>query len=191
MKAAAPFACVLAFVSPTQLWLPDVVSTDKSEVRITFSPDGKHMLWGAIGWSNGVGGWDIYESERTADGGQGKHDLFIAHRTGTTWGRIENLEALNTPDEDFDATFLHDGVSVVYTSGKFEDDSVALYVAEFRDGRYQPRERLPNVVNSQKQGAWTFGPSVSAHDPGALSFTSQHEQGRGRADIYRIEYRIR
>jgi TolB protein len=281
MKAAAPFACALAFVSPTQLWLPDVVSTDKPEVRITFSPDGKHMLWGAIGWSNGVGGWDIYESERTADGwsaprvasfdssandfdpsfapdgsgvyffsnrdggegkddiyfapfdasdgrygaavnlgpainsagdewapvvsahgqrlmfasdghgGRGRHDLFIAHRTGTTWGRIENLEALNTPDEDFDATFLHDGVSVVYTSGKFEDDSVALYVAEFRDGRYQPRERLPAVVNSQKQGAWTFGPSVSAHDPGALYFTSQHEQGRGRADIYRIEYRIR
>jgi TolB protein len=281
MKAAAPFACALAFVSPTQLWLPDVVSTEKSEVRITFSPDGQHMLWGAIGWSNGAGGWDIYESERTADGwsaprvaafdssandfdpsfapdgsgvyffsnrdggqgrddiyfapfdasdghygaavnlgpainsagdewapvlsadgqrlmfasdghgGLGRHDLFIAHRTGTTWGRIENLEALNTPDEDFDATFLHDGVSVVYTSGKFEDDSVALYVAEFREGRYQPRERLPAVVNSQKQGAWTFGPSVSAHDPGALYFTSQHEQGRGRADIYRIEYRNR
>jgi TolB protein len=285
MKAAAPFACALALVSPAQLWQPDVVSTEKSEVRITFSPDGKRMLWGAIGWSNGpgngYGGWDIYEAERTASGwsaphvvsfdsgandfdpsfapdgsgvyffsnrdggfgkddiyfapfdasharygaaanlgaainsagdewapvvspdgqrlmfasdghgGRGKHDLFVAHRTGPTWGRIENLEALNTPAEDFDATFLHDGVSVVYTSGKFEDDSVALYFAEFRDGRYQPRARLPAAVNSQKQGAWTFGPSVSAHDPGALYFTSQHEPGRGRADIYRIEYQVR
>ncbi len=109
---------------------------------------------------------------------------------GEALGHIENLEALNTPDEDFDATFLHDGVSIVYTSGKFEGDEVALYVAEFRDGRFQPRERLPVAVNSQKAGAWTLGPSISPHDPGALYFTSEHEEGRGRADIYRIEYRM-
>lgn len=277
---AAPFACALLLISPAQLWLPDVVSTPKSEVRITFSPDGKRMLWGAIGWSGGAGGWDIYESERSATGwstpravsfnstandfdpsfapdgsgvyffsnrdggfgkddiyfapfdaraasyaaaknlgatinsagdewapvvsadgkrlmfasdghgGRGKHDLFIAHRHGDGWGEIENLAALNTPEEDFDATFLHDGVSVVYTSGKFEGDEVALYVAEFRGGRFEPRERLPVAVNSQKAGAWTLGPSISAHEPGALYFTSEHEQGSGRADIYRIEYQI-
>lgn len=280
-KTAAPFACALVLVSPAQLWQPDVVSTEKSEVRITFSPDGKRMLWGAIGWSNGVGGWDIYESERTANGwsaprvasfdssandfdpsfapdgsgvyffsnrdggfgkddiyfapfdartgrydaaenlgkdintagdewapvlspdgkrlmfasdghgGRGKHDLFVAYRGLSGWTPVKNLEELNTPEEDFDATFLRDGVSVVFTSGKFEDDSVALYVAQFRDGRFQPRERLSAVVNSPKQGAWTFGPSVSPHDPGALYFTSQLEQGRGRADIYRIEYEMR
>ena len=278
MKAAAPFACALALVSPAQLWLPDVVSTEKSEVRITFSPDGKRMLWGAIGWSNGTGGWDIYESERTATGwskahvasfdssandfdpsfapdgsgvyffsnrdggfgkddiyfapfdahtarysaarnlgkeinsagdewapvvspdggrlmfasdghgGRGKHDLFIAHRKGKEWDSIENLEALNTPEEDFDATFLHDAVSVIYTSGNFDNDAVALYVARFRDGRFQPRERLPAAVNSQKPRAWTLGPSISLHEPGVLYFTSEHADGRGRADIYRIEY---
>jgi hypothetical protein len=239
------FACALLLVSPAQLWLPDVVSTPKSEVRIAFSPDGKRMLWGAIGWSNGPssghGGWDIYESERTSSGwsaphpvsfdssandfdpsfapdgsgvyffsnrdggfgkddlyfapfdartgrygaaknlgaqinspgeewapvvspdgkrlmfasdghgGRGKHDLFVAQRSGDGWGRIESLEALNTPEEDFDATFLHDGVSVVYASGKFEGDAVALYLAEFRDGRYEQRERLPAAVNSQTE----------------------------------------
>jgi TolB protein len=270
----------LDLIGSAQLWLPDVVSTAKSEVRITFSPDGKRMLWGAIGWSGGAGGWDIYESERSgtgwstprtasfnsiandfdpsfapdgsgvyffsnrdggfgkddiyfvpfdsrtgrygaaanlgkainstgdewapvvaADGkrlmfasdghgGRGKHDLFIAHRTGDGWGRIENLEALNTPEEDFDATFLSDGVSVIFTSGKFADDEVGLYFAEFRDGRFAPRERLPVTVNSQKQGAWTLGPSISPHEPGVLYFTSEREQGRGRADIYRIEYRV-
>lgn len=277
---SAPFACALLLISPAQLWLPDSVSTPKSEVRITFSPDGTRMLWGAIGWSDGTGGWDIYESQRSGEGwsaprvvsfnstandfdpsfapngsgvyffsnrdggfgkddiyfapfdtstgrygaaanlgaainsageewapvvspdgqrlmfasdghgGRGKHDLFIAHRSGARWNRIENLAALNTPQEDFDATFLHDGASVVYTSGKFEGDEVALYVAEFRDGRFLPRERLPAAVNSQKQGAWTLGPSVSPHDPGALFFTSEHENGRGRADIYRIEYKV-
>jgi TolB protein len=280
---AAPFACALLFVSPAQLWAPDVVSTPQSEVRITFSPDGKRMLWGAIGWSsnpgNTGGGWDIYESERAGSGwskprvvsfnssandfdpsfapdgsgvdffsnreggfgkddiyfasfdaraglygiarnlgaainsagdewapvvapdgkrllfasdghgGRGKHDLFVARRAGERWEHIESLEALNTPDEDFDATFLHDGVSVVYTSGKFETDDVALYVAEFRDGHFRPRQRLPAAVNSPKAGAWTLGPSISPHDPGVLYFTSQHAEGRGRADIYRIEYR--
>ncbi|HKU17014.1 MAG TPA: hypothetical protein VJQ52_21645 [Steroidobacteraceae bacterium] len=279
----APFVCALLLISPAKLWLPDVVSTDKSEVRITFSPDGKRMLWGAIGWSGSTtsasgGGWDIYESERSASGwstprvaafnssandfdpsfapdgsgvyffsnrdggfgkddiyfarfdartgrygaatnlgkeintagdewapvvspdgkrlmfasdghgGRGKHDLFIAHRSGGGWGKIESLTALNTPEEDFDATFLHDGVSIVYTSGKFAGDEVALYVAEFRDGRFQQRERLPASVNSPKAGAWTLGPSISLHEPGVLYFTSEREAGRGRADIYRIEY---
>lgn len=277
-KAAAPFVCALAFVSPAQLWQPDLVSTAKSEVRITFSPDGKRMLWGAIGWSNGAGGWDIYESERAGDGwsaphvvsfdssandfdpsfapdgsgiyffsnrdggfgkddiyfatfdartgrygaarnlgrqinsagdewapvvspdgqrlmfasdghgGRGKHDLFVAHRNGSEWTRIENLAALNTPDEDFDATFLHDGASVLYTSGNFDKDEVALYVAQFRNGHFESRQRLPATVNSQKQGAWTLGPSISLHEPGALYFTSEREDGRGRADVYRIEY---
>jgi TolB protein len=137
------------------------------------SPDGRQLLFASDG-----------------HGGRGKHDLFVARRAGERWEHVESLEALNTPDEDFDATFLHDGVSVVYTSGKFETNDVALYVAEFRDGGFQPRQRLPVAVNSQKPGAWTLGPSISPHDPGALYFTSEHAEGRGRADIYRIDYRF-
>jgi TolB protein len=123
-------------------------------------------------------------------GGRGKHDLFVARRSSAGWGRIENLEALNTPEEDFDATFLHDGASIVYTSGTFERDEVALYLAEFRDGRFKQRERLPAGVNSQKPGAWTLGPSISMHERGVLYFTSERDPGRGRADIYRIEYEL-
>ena len=276
----APFACALLLISPAKLWLPDVVSTEKSEVRITFSPDGQRMLWGTIGWSRGPGGWDIYESEHSADGwsepravsfnsgandfdpsfapdgsgvyffsnrpgglgrddiyfapvdpdtgrygaavnlgkeinspgddwapvvspdgkrlmfssdghgGRGKHDLFVAHRVGDAWGGSESLDALNTPDEDFDATFLHDGQSIVYTSGNFESDAIALYGAEFRNGRFLPRERLPAEVNSEKQAAWTLGPSISMHERGVLYFSSERSEGRGRADIYRIEYRL-
>lgn len=260
-----------------ELWLPDLVSTPNSEVRITFSPNGKRMLWGTIGWQDGSGGWDIFESTRTAAGwskphavsfnstandfdpsfapdgsgvyffsnregghgkddlyfaafdsgsyaaaanlgadintagdewapvvspdgkrlmfasdgrgGKGKHDLFVARRDGMTWREAVNLQALNTADEDFDATFLHDGQSIVYSSGDLEG-AVMLYLAVFHDGRLQPRQRLPARINSIEPDAWTFGPSISAHDPGVLYFTSHHASSRGRADIYRIHYAI-
>ena len=154
--------------------LGKAINSSGDEWAPVVSPDGKRLMFASDG-----------------HGGRGKHDLFIAHRSGDGWSKIENLEALNTPEEDFDATFLHDGASVIYTSGKFEGDEVALYFAEFRDGRFAPRERLPAVVNAQKQGAWTLGPSISPHEPGVLYFTSEREPGRGRADIYRIEYKLK
>jgi hypothetical protein len=265
--------------SPAKLWLPDLVSTPNSEVRITFSPDGKRMLWGAIGWANGAGGWDIYESVREGDGwsapksasfnspendfdpsfapdgsgvyffsnrpgglgkddiyfaafdrksgtyaaavnlgdgvnsagdewapvvspdgkqllfasdgrgGRGKHDLFIAHRKGKRWVGAKNVEALNSAEEDFDATFLHDGHSIVLTRGDLEG-TVALYLARWSDGHWQPPARLGTAINSPEPDGWTFGPSISLHDPGALYVSSQRAERRGKIDIYRVEYKL-
>lgn len=262
-----------------QLWAPDLVSTPQSEVRVTFSPDGHRMLWGAIGWADGAGGWDIYESRRTGSGwsqpslasfnserndfdpsfapdgsgvfffsnrsggfgkddlyfvpfesksltygaavnlgsivntageewapvlsrdgrrlmfasdghgGAGKHDLFVAHRRGGEWADVTNIVALNSPQEDFDAAFLHDDRSIVYSRGDLEG-TVVLYLSEYRDGELQPGVRLPQAINSSEAGAWTFGPSISPHDPGVLYFTSHHAEHRGRADIYRIGYTL-
>lgn len=262
------------------LWLPDLVSTPAAEVRITFSPDGQRMLWGVIGGSGGAGGWDIYESGRSAAGwskpqsvsfnssandfdpsfapdasgvyffsnreggqgkddiyfaafdkstgrydaaknlgpeintaadewapvvspdgaqllfasdgrgGKGKHDLFIARREGSAWVQARGVDALNTPAEDFDATFLHDGRSIVYSSGEMEG-IVVLYVAVADKNGYQPRQRLTDAVNSTQPEAWTFGPSISLHERNVLYFTSHHAANRGRADIYRIRYDIR
>ena len=108
MKAArskiAPFACALLLVSPAQLWLPDQVSTPKSEVRITFSPDGKRMLWGAIGWSDGGGGWDIYESERSTSG----------------WSK-PHVVSFDSTANDFDPSFAPDGSGVYFFSNRNDD----------------------------------------------------------------------
>src|SRR6185503_6845508 len=96
---AAPFACALLLISPAQLWLPDQVSTPKSEVRITFSPDGTRMLWGAIGWSEGPtkqeSGWDIYESQRSGD----------------HWSKPRAV-SFNSSANDFDPSFAPDGSGV-------------------------------------------------------------------------------
>jgi hypothetical protein len=265
-----------------QLWLPDLVSTPASEVRITFSPDAQRMLWGTIGWpksTNGGAGWDIYESRRTptgwsrpepvtfnsdandfdpsfapdgsgvyffsnrsggfgkddlyfaqfnpstnrysaavnlgssintagdewapvmstdrkrllfasaGHGGKGKHDLFVAERDGTKWRPPVNLAEVNSAQEDFDATYLEDGRSIVFSRGDM-DGAVVLYLAEFRDGKLQAPVRLPAAINSTEPDAWTFGPSIAHQEPFVLYFTSHHAENRGRADIYKIKYSL-
>lgn len=120
-------------------------------------------------------------------GGKGKHDLFVARRKGTQWVDAENLGGLNTLDDDFDATFLHDGSTIVYTSGDLEG-AVTLYLAEFRDGQYQPRVKLSDAMNGMGPDATALGPAISMSEKNVLYFTAVRPEGGGRADIYRIEY---
>jgi hypothetical protein len=257
---------------------PGVVSTDSVEVKITFSPDGGRMLWGAIGRAGGKGGFEIFESikepsgwsaPRSASfcseandfdpffapdgsgvyffsnrpgglgkddlwfvpiagaaygearnlgpnvnsagdewapvvspdgarllfasdgrGGAGKHDLFVATRAPSgEWAAPVNLGAgVNGANEDFDATFLHDGRTIVFSSGDLEND-VRLYVAYERDGAFTGRSLLGLDVNAP--GAWAFGPAIAKGEPGVLYFTSSREGGTGKMDIYRIPYSLR
>jgi len=136
------------------------------------SPDGQYLMFATDG-----------------RGGKGKHDLFRAQRTSDGWGAPENLEAINTENEDFDATFLDDGRSIILTSGDF-DGAINLYFAAFHDGRYEKPQMLGPEVNSKEPDAWTFGPAIAMGDRGALYFTSHHAVNAGRADIYRIGYKL-
>jgi TolB protein len=122
-------------------------------------------------------------------GGAGKHDLFFAKRDGDGWGVAENATSLNTAAEDFDATILHDGRSIVLSSGSF-DGAIHLYFVPYRAGAYGAREKLGPAVNSTEPEAWTFGPSIGGNEPGVLYFTSHHAINVGRADIYKIRYRM-
>jgi hypothetical protein len=137
------------------------------------SPDGTQLLFASDG-----------------RGGAGKHDLFFAQRDGHGWQAAENAARLNTAAEDFDATFLHDGRSIVLSSGSFEG-AINLYFVPYRHGSYGDRAMLSAVVNSTEPGAWTFGPSIVGSEPGVLYFTSHHAVNAGRADIYRVRYRLR
>lgn len=122
-------------------------------------------------------------------GGVGKHDLFFAKRENDKWGMGENASDLNTAAEDFDATFLHDGHSIILSSGSFEG-AIRLYFTAYRDHSYGERQLLGPEVNSAESGAWTFGPSIVANEPGVLYFTSHRAINSGRADIYRIPYSV-
>src|SRR5262245_48092165 len=84
-----------------QPFLPGHVSTAATEVRLAISPDGKRMLWGAIGWTGGAGGWDIYESTKTAKG----------------WSKPVSA-TFNSAQNDFDPFFAPDGSGVYFFSNR-------------------------------------------------------------------------
>ena len=117
------------------------------------------------------------------------HRTSDRRRLGGRWAGARNVAELNTAEEDLDATFLDDGggQSVVLTSGDLDGD-VALFFVSYGNGRYGPRQALGPSVNLK--GVSSFGPSVTAAEPGVLFFNSRRPEGPGRQDIYRVRYTI-
>jgi hypothetical protein len=99
--AGAATAARLEVTRPPELFLPGLVSTGASEVKIAFSPDGKRMLWGSTNRPGGPGGWDVWESVRT-------HGRWSAPRPA----------AFDSPANDFDPCFAPDGRGVWFFSNR-------------------------------------------------------------------------
>ncbi len=248
-----------------------VLVTAHSEVKVTFSPDGKRMLWGSIDRTGGAGKWDIWEASAhgegwgeprpvpfnsaandfnpsfapdgsgvyffsnrpgglggddiyfapvnargygaprnlgprvnskgdewgpmvSADGrrllfasdgrgGQGKHDLFVAERAADGWAEAANLgRVVSSPLDDFDATFLDDGRSIVFASERRGAETAHLYVTTWKGGAYQAPVWLGARVN--RTGKWNFGAAVRTGQPGVLYYNVS-------GDIYRVRYRLK
>jgi Tol biopolymer transport system component len=122
-------------------------------------------------------------------GGLGLHDLFISERTDDGWSDARALPApLNSKDDDFDATWLHDGTTLVFSRKPGASEEMQLYASRRTDsGTWSEPERLPAAVNIP--GGWSLGPSIRRDEPGILYFTSHREgTSQGRLDIYRIRY---
>ncbi len=119
----------------------------------------------------------------------GKHDLFIARVVGDGFAPAEPLPgAVNTPDSDeFDATFLADGHSIVFArSADVNQAPIDLYFAALGPDGYRPATPLPATVNVA--GGYTLGPAVAGD---VLYFTGKRpEASAGKADIYRVRYRV-
>ena len=123
-------------------------------------------------------------------GGRGLHDLFASVRKDGRWQTAKPLPGeINSADDDFDAAFLHDGETIVFTRrGKGQEGS-DLYVSFRRGDRYGPASRLSRAVNAE--GAWNLGPSIHPLEKGWLYFSSHRESATaGRTDIYRIAYSL-
>jgi len=149
------------------------VNTPGDEWAPAPSPDGASLLFA----SNRPGG---------------KHDLFVARVRGDGFAPAEPLPgAVNTAAADeFDATFLSDGSSIVFSrSTDVENDPIALYFAARGASGYEAGTLLPAAVNVA--GGATLGPSVDPSDPAVLYFSGKRpESSAGKLDIYRVRYTV-
>lgn len=125
-------------------------------------------------------------------GGKGNMDLFVARRA-----QRHGFEPatplpgdINTPGEDFDATFLSNGTTLVFSrAADFETDKVRLFAASLRDGRYDAGALLPESVNAP--GKDTYAPMLDWSHPDRITFTSQRPEAHaGSVDVYTIRYRL-
>ncbi len=148
---------------------PGLVSTDLTEVRITFSPEGDRMLWGVIGAEGSKEGWQIVESERQ----------------GSAWSPAQPV-MFNSEKNDFDPFFALDGSGVYFFSnrdgGRGGDD---LYFAPYERSthHYDDPVNLGAGVNTPKD---EWAPSVTRD--GRLLFASDGHGGAGLHDLFVATY---
>ena len=156
----------LRFTSPPELYGKGRVSTEFSEIKVTFSPDGTRVLWGSTNRPGGPGEWDIWESRKEKDG----------------WSAPAPVP-FNSPQNDFDPFFAPDGQSVYFFSnrpgGSGGDD---LYAAPFdpATGRYGAAKNLGPRVNSAGD---EWAPVVSP-DGATLLFATDGRGGKGLHDLF-------
>ena len=127
----------------------------------------------------------LFSSDRS--GGAGGHDLFTAHRAGDGFAVAGRLTgALNTAANEFDATFLRDGATIVFARAMdFRKDRVDLLFAVPSRQGYDVGTMLPAAVNNDHD---TYGPMLDWSDQSRLTFSGQ--RGEGGMGLYRIRYHM-
>jgi TolB protein len=151
------------------------INTPRNEWAPMLAPDGRTLLFS----SNG-------------HGGAGRMDLFTARRSRGGFANVKPLPgAINTPADEFDATFLRDGVTVVFSrSNDLEADPVALWLAVRLGNAYTAGKRLPDEINTP--GSNTYAPMLDWSQPAAMTFTTRRPADSPRgADLYRVTIGIR
>lgn len=162
----AAFAQKIEFTGAPELAFPNLVTTDKTEVKLTVSPDGKRMLWGTIGWQPGIEDWNIFESVRE----NGK------------WGKPQAV-SFNSNANDFDPFFAPDGRGVYFFSnraGGFGGDDIYFAPFDKKTGNYGTPENLGATVNSQGD-EWG---AITSRDGQTLLYCTDGRGGAGKHDLF-------
>jgi TolB protein len=151
------------------------VNSARNEWAPMLAPDGRTLLFS----SNG-------------HGGAGRMDLFTARWRHARFTAVTPLPgAINTPADEFDATFLRDGKTVIYArANNIETDPVALYCAVRIGATYRDGMRLADEINTP--GSNTYAPMLDWSQRDRVTFTTRRpaDDPRG-ADLYTFTVRIR
>lgn len=130
----------------------------------------------------------LFSSDRP--GGAGGHDLFTSRYQGGRFDVAKRLSgAVNTAANEFDATFLADGTTLVFARAKdFRTDRVDLFVATPHDGKYDAGTLLPLSINTADHD--TYGPMLDWSDRHRFTFSAQRGESRSM-DLYVVPYKPR
>jgi TolB protein len=149
------------------------VNSEANEWAPMVSPDGARLLFSS-NRPDGAGRMDVYVARR--DGGE---EFVIA-------ARLEG--GVNTAADEFDATFLADSSSIVFSRAPdLMADRIDLVFSAEQRGRYGVGQVLPPGVNDA-QGD-TYGPMLDWSAPGRLTYSGRRAGG-GDMDLYRVRYRL-
>ncbi len=147
------------------------VNSAANEWAPMLAPDGKQLL---------------FSSDRP--GGAGRQDLYVARRRGTGFAPAIGLPgAINSEADEFDATFLADSRTIVFSRAPdLRKDRIDLFAAAPQRTHYPAGTRLPRGANGDKD---SYGPMLDWSAPGRLTFSAQRP-GSGGMDLYRLRYRL-
>lgn len=160
------FAQKIEFIGAPEIAFPNVVTTDKTEIKLAFSPDGRRMLWGTIGWQTGVEAWNIFESVNE----NGK------------WSEPQPV-SFNSTANDFDPFFAPDGKGVYFFSNRadgFGGDDIYFVPFDKRTKTYGKAENLGANINS-KGDEWG---AITSHDGKTLLYCTDGRGGAGKHDLF-------
>ena len=129
----------------------------------------------------------LFSSDRP--GGAGRQDLYVALRRGRGFAPAAALSGgVNTPADEFDATYLADSRAIVFARAPdLRTDRVDLFQAAPSGGTYDAGAMLPLSVNMADRD--TYGPMLDWSVRGRLTFSGQRPGGAGGMDLYLVRYR--
>jgi Tol biopolymer transport system component len=149
------------------------VNSAKNEWAPMLSPDGGTLLLASDGFA-----------------GAGRMDLFVSRVLDGVFSKAVGVPGdLNTAADEFDATFLPDGRSIVFArAANIEVDDVYVFLSVERQGRYSRGEKLPEQVNTA--GSDTYAPMLDWSRSHSLTFSTKRPADSTRAaDLYVVKYR--
>lgn len=129
----------------------------------------------------------LFSSDRP--GGAGGLDLYVAQRAGDGFAAVQRLDGgINTSANDFDASYLSDDRSIVYSRAQdFRTDRVDLYLATPHGDRYPAGRLLSLSVNSTKTDS--YGPMLDWSRRDRLTYSAQRD-GAQSMELYLVPYRL-